>query len=95
MSQEFNDNIIDLVKQKGFYPYGCVSDSEKFKEELSGKEKLYSSLTDRKINDKEYEHVFIVWNKFKMKTMKDYHDLYLKRDIFLLSNVFEKVRNNR
>ena len=26
--------------------------------------------------------------------MKDYHDLYLKCDILLLADVFEKVRNN-
>ena len=29
-----------------------------------------------------------------MKTMKDYHDLYLKYDILLLADVFEKFRNN-
>ena len=49
-----------------------MSDFEKFKEELSSKEKFYSSLPDRKINDKECGHVLNVWNKFEMKTMKDY-----------------------
>ena len=29
-----------------------------------------------------------------MKTMKDYHDLYLKCEALLLANVFEKFRNN-
>ena len=29
-----------------------------------------------------------------MKTMKDYHDLYLKCDALLLADVFEKIRNN-
>ena len=29
-----------------------------------------------------------------MKTMKDYHELYLKCDALLLANVFEKFRNN-
>ena len=29
-----------------------------------------------------------------MKAMKDYHDLYLKCDVLLLSDVFEKFRNN-
>ena len=28
-----------------------------------------------------------------MKTMKDYHDLYLKCDVLLLADVFEKCRN--
>ena len=29
-----------------------------------------------------------------MKTMKDYHDLYLKCDVLLLTDVFEKFGNN-
>ena len=29
-----------------------------------------------------------------MKTMKDYHDVYLKRDVLLLGHVFGKFRNN-
>ena len=71
-----------------------MSDFEKFKEELPGKEKFYSSLTDRKISDKEYEHVLNIWERFEMKTAKDYLDLDLKSDILLLADVFEKFRNN-
>ena len=29
-----------------------------------------------------------------MKENNDYHDLYLKCDVLLLVNVFEKLRNN-
>ena len=39
-----------------------MSDFEKFKEELFNKKKFYSSLTNRKISDKECEHVVNVWN---------------------------------
>ena len=66
---------------------------EKFKEESPIKEKFYSSLTDRNVSDKEYEHVLNVRKKFEMETMKDYHHFYLKCDILLLGNVFEKFRN--
>ena len=41
-SQEFENNVLDLVKQKGFYPFEYMSNFEKFKEELFSKEKFYS-----------------------------------------------------
>ena len=72
-----------------------MSDFENFKEKFPSKEMFYSSLTNRKISDKKYEHVLNVWNKFEMKTMKNYHDLLLKYDVLLLANVFEKFRNYR
>ena len=94
MSQEFGNNVLDLVKQKGFYLHEYLSDFEKFTEKLPRKEKLYSSLTDRKISDNEFEHVLNVWNKFKIKTTQYYHDLYLKCDVLLLADAFEKFRKN-
>ena len=48
-----------------------MSDFEKFKEEFPSK---------GKVSDKEYEHVLNIWNKFEMKTLKDYNDLYIKYD---------------
>ena len=94
LSQEIDNNVLDLGERKLIYPYENMSDFEKFKEELPSKEKFYSSLTDKKVSDKEYEHVFNVWKKFEMKTTKDYLDLYLKCDVLLLTDVFEKFRNN-
>ena len=60
MNHKFDNNVLDLVKQKGFYPYEYMTDFEKFNEELPNKEKFYSLLTDRKVSDKEYEHVINV-----------------------------------
>ena len=66
LNQEFDNNVlVDLVKQKGFYPYEYMTDFENLKEDLPSKEKFYSSLTDRKITDKEYEHVLNVWKNLK------------------------------
>ena len=50
--------------------------------------------TDKEINDKEYEHVVEVWDRSEMKTMKDYRDLFLKCDVLLLADVFQKFRND-
>ena len=36
-----------------------MTDFAKFKKELPSKEKFYSSLTGKKINDKEYDHVLL------------------------------------
>ena len=70
LSQEFDNNLLDVVRQKGCYPYEYMSDFEKFKEELDRKENFYSSLTGKKkISDREYKHVLNVWKKFEMKTM--------------------------
>ena len=30
-----------------------------------------------------------------MKTMKDYHSLYLKCDVLLLADMFEKIRESK
>ena len=65
LSQEFDNNVLDPVKQKGVYPYEYMSNFEKFKEELPSKEKFYSSLTNRKVSGKEYEHVLNVWKKIQ------------------------------
>ena len=69
-------------------------DFEEFKEQLPSKEKFYNSLTGQNVSDKECQHVLKVRNKFDMKTMEDYRDLYLKNSILLLADVFEKFRSN-
>ena len=48
LSQEFDTNVSDLVKQKKFYTFEYMSDFEKFKEELPSKEKFYNSLSGKK-----------------------------------------------
>ena len=94
LSQEFDSKVLDLVKQKGFYHYEYMSGFEKFKDKLSSKEKFYSSLTGKNISDKKHEHVIKVWNTFQEKKMRDYYNFYLKCDVLLLANVFEKFRKN-
>ena len=70
-----------------------VSSNEKLSEtQLPPKEEFYSKLNDEDITDDDYQHAINVWNTFKCKTIRDYHDLYLKSDVLLLSDVFENFR---
>ena len=66
----------------------------KFKEQFPSKKKFYSLLTGKKNSDKKCEHFLKIWYIFQMKTMKDYHDLYLKCHFLLLADVFGKFINN-
>ena len=58
------------------------------------KEMFYSLLAGKKNSGSEYDYVHKIWDKFEMKTMKDYLNLYLKCDFLLLADVFEKFRNS-
>ena len=64
---------------------------KKFSEDkLPDKSKFFSSLKDSGINEKEYERALNVLKVFKIKSLGVYHDLYLKTDVLLLFDVFEK-----
>ena len=36
-------------------------------------------------------HLKDAWNKFRFKTFEDFHDHYLKKDVLLLADIFEKL----
>ena len=89
----FENEQFQLMKQKEIYPYDFMDSFEKIsKTELPTKNGFYSILNDGNISDDQYKHAQDVWNTFNLKTMGEYHDLYLKSDIFLLSDVFENFR---
>ncbi|CAH3183594.1 unnamed protein product [Porites lobata] len=90
--REFKKNV-DLLTRKGVYPYDYVSSLEKLSEtQLPPKEEFYSKLNDEDITEDDYQHAINVWNTFKCKSLRDYHNLYLKSDVLLLSDVFENFR---
>ena len=46
--------------------------------------------SDGHISFKDYLTFKKMWDKFDMKNMGHYHDHYLKKDVLLLADVFEK-----
>ena len=94
LEQYFKGDQLELVKRKGVYPYDYMNCIERLGEtSLPPIECFYSKLNDTNISKKDYAHAQLVWETFQMKTMKDYHDLYLMTDVLLLSCVFEEFRN--
>ncbi|CAB3978150.1 Hypothetical predicted protein [Paramuricea clavata] len=81
----------ELLKQKGVYPYEYMDGFERLEEtRLPPKEKFFNKLSNENISDVEYGRAQDVWNAFNMKTMRNYHDLYLKTDVLLLADVMKK-----
>ena len=61
-----------------------------FNDRLPEKSWFYGLLKDECVCKKDYLHADNVRNAFKMQAMSDYHDPYLKTDVLLLANAFEK-----
>ena len=92
-SQEFQDEKLELMKRKVVYPYDYMDNFDKFNNKnLPSKDKFYSLINDHHISNEDYEHAENIWKKFDLKTMGEYHDLYLKSDVLLLADVFETFR---
>ena len=84
---------INLLLQKGVYPYEYMDSFDHFQEtELPPIGKFYSSLSDESISKKDYQHAQEVWKTFNYENLGDYHDLYLKTDVTLLADVFQTFR---
>ena len=47
-------------------------------------------ISDGQITIEDYLTCEKIWDNFKIKKMGDYHDHYLKKDVLLLADVFEK-----
>ena len=94
ISKYYTPEQVELIKQKGFYPYEYMDREEKLNEpNPPPQDVFYSKLSGKGITEKNYKHVWNVWNSFNMETMKDYHKLYNETDVLLLADVFENFRD--
>ena len=90
----YDGKFLDLLLRKGVYPYDYMDCYDKLsKTDLPSIEDFYSRLNDENISQEDYDHAQNVWKHFDCKTMRDYHDLYLKSDVLLLADVFENFRD--
>ena len=91
LNKDFSGEKLKLVKTKGVYPYEYFDSFERFREDcLPDIDCFFSSLKNCGISEKEYQKDCDLWKVFKIKNLGEYHDLYLKTDVLLLCDVFEK-----
>ncbi|CAB4003414.1 Hypothetical predicted protein [Paramuricea clavata] len=83
----------DDIPEKGVYPYEYMDCHEKLdRSRLPPKRFFYNGLKMEDVTDEEYERAKKVWKTFGMKSMLDYHNLYLVTDTLILSDVIENFR---
>ena len=88
------EKCLGLLTEKGVYPYDYMNAFDKFNDEqLPSKEQFYSRLTEEDITHDGYNKAKQIWKHFDIKNMGEYHDLYLKTDVLLLTDVFENFRD--
>ena len=100
--EDFGYENLEHLKQKSAYPYEYMNSFKRFNEKkLPARKYFYNSTKDGKIGDdgkilgdhisvKDYLTREKILDKFKMKNMGDYRDHYLKKDVLLSADVFEK-----
>jgi hypothetical protein len=83
----------ELLDATGVFPCHFFDSLNKFRDTLLPlKDDFYNSLTMEEISGEEYSRVQRILNYLDCHTFKDYHDLYLKSDVLLLTDVFENFR---
>ena len=93
LSGVFSGEKLNLVKKKRIYSYEYFDSFKRFKEGRLPDVVcfFFHLLKGSGISEKEYQRACDVWKVFNFKTLGDYHDLYLKTDVLLLCDVFEKL----
>ena len=87
-------NKFMILLRRGAYPYEYMDDWNRFdEEELPIKSDFYSSLNMKEISGIDYRHAKKVFDKFNIKNLGEYHDLYVQSDTLLLADVFENFRD--
>ena len=90
---EQSEVAVGLLTRKGVYPYDYVTSIESLAEtQLPPNDSFYSRLNDEDITDEDYTRALNVRTSFNCKSFRDYHDLYLKSDVLLSTDVVENFR---
>ena len=86
-------NKLELLLRKGVFPYTWLDRAAKLEAtSIPAQQHFYNDLSEEPCSDEDYRHAHNVWRTFNMKTFLDYTDLYVKTDVLLLVDVFNRYR---
>ncbi|KYM93403.1 hypothetical protein ALC62_15993 [Cyphomyrmex costatus] len=87
--------FLSALTRKGVFPYEYVDSVERLNDtRLPPRESFHRSLTGDTVSESDYAHAENVWQRFSVRTLGEYSDLYLKTDVLLLADVFENFRDS-
>ena len=94
----FPADKLQPLKKKDAYPYEWVDDYRKFNYPRVPPIDVFNSRFNSNkrgkgnghITKEEHNHLNNLWQIFNFKIFKDFHYHYLKKDVLLLADVFEK-----
>lgn len=89
------DATKELLTQKGVFPYSFLDSYEKFQySSFPSIDKFQADVIGKNITQTEWESAQTIWQTLKCKTLQNYHDIYLARDVLGLADVFQQFRLN-
>ena len=94
LKSQFPENtLFNHLLRKGVFPYTWFNHKDKLEEpRLPPREEFRNDLRNEECSEEEYAHAQEVWNIFNCRKFQDYLSLYLKTDVLLLADVFDRFR---
>ena len=94
---EFSDEAVKMLLCKGAYPYEAVDSWDYFTRSKVPPLRHFASnflkFESKTFTEEDYSRVKEIWKAFNCKNFGEYHDIYLKTDVLLLSSVFQNYRD--
>ena len=89
-----SSELLESLLKWHIFPKYYIDHPDKFHEvNFPSKEAFYDVVKEEHICDNLYEDALNIWNKFKIKNIGYYQDLYMEINLLFLADLFQNYRN--